>query len=125
MKKKSLCLVLIYAILLACFNAVFFMNIKELVPQTWISYGFITFAFLMMIMNPLFMGKSKSVYLFTVVNTTISFLYFIATIVVGLIALIAKIFSIKVLLTLFIILTAIYLVILLSMLIVSEKKDNK
>lgn len=125
MKKKSLCLVLIYAILLACFNVVFFLNITEPVPQTWISYGFITFAFLMMIMNPLFIGKSKSVYLFTVVNTGISFLYFIATIIVGLIAFIAKTFSIKILLTLFIILTAIYLVILLSMLIVSEKKDNK
>ena len=111
--------------MLACFNVVFFLNITEPVPQTWISYGFITFAFLMMIMNPLFIGKSKSVYLFTVVNTGISFLYFIATIIVGLIAFIAKTFSIKILLTLFIILTAIYLVILLSMLIVSEKKDNK
>ena len=124
MKKKTLFVVLIDIIMLACYNAIFFINVKEPIPQTWISYGFITFAFLMMVFTPLFLKKSKSKYLFTVVNLSISFVYFITSVVLGL-TLIIKQFSVKFLLTFFIILTAVYLILLLLMLIIGTQEGSK
>lgn len=113
MKKSSFFIILIDLIILACFNTVFFLNLKEPVIQTWISYGFINFALLMTILTPLLVRKSKSQYLFTVVNKAISVLYLLFTVIVGLISLIAKIFSVKFLLSFLIILTAIYFIIFL------------
>ncbi len=118
MAKNSFFIILIDLIILACFNTVFFLNLKEPVTQTWICYGFINFALLMTILTPLLVRKSKSQYLFTVVNTAISVLYFLITVIVGLISLIAKIFSVKFLLSFLIILTAIYFIIFLLLLLV-------
>lgn len=124
MKKSSFFIILIDLIILACFNTVFFLNLKEPVTQTWISYGFINFALLMTIITPLLVRKSKSQYLFTVVNTAISVLYFLITVIVGLISLIAKIFSVKFLLSFLIILSAIYFIIFLLLLCVGGNSSK-
>lgn len=124
MKKSSIFIILIDLIILACFNTVFFLNLKEPVIQNWISYGFINFALLMTILTPLLVRKSKSQYLFTVVNTAISVLYFLITVIVGLISLIAKIFSVKFLLSFLIILTAIYFIIFLLLLCVGGNSSK-
>ena len=126
MKKKSLFIIIIDLIVLACFNAIFFINLKESIAQTWLAYSFTTFSFLMIIFTPIFIGKSKSPYLFTVVNTGLAFLYFLINIVVSVISLIYMKFSIKFLLSFYIILTAIYLVFFLLILIIKKKqKDMK
>lgn len=124
MKKSSFFIILIDLIILACFNTVFFLNLKEPVIQTWISYGFINFALLMTIFTPLLIRKSRSQYLFTIVNTSISVLYFLITVIVGLISLIAKNFSVKFLLSFLIILTAIYFVIFLLLLFVGGNSSK-
>lgn len=124
MKKSSIFIILIDLITLACFNTVFFLNLKEPVIQTWISYGFINFALLMTIFTPLLIRKSRSQYLFTIVNTSVSVLYFLITVIVGLISLIAKNFSVKFLLSFLIILTAIYFVIFLLLLFVGGNSSK-
>ena len=124
MKKSSIFIILIDLIILACFNTVFFLNLKEPVIQTWISYGFINFALLMTIFTPLLIRKSRSQYLFTIVNTSVSVLYFLITVIVGLISLIAKNFSVKFLLSFLIILTAIYFVIFLLLLFVGGNSSK-
>ena len=124
MKKSSIFIILIDLIILACFNTVFFLNLKEPVIQTWISYGFINFALLMTIFTPLLIRKSRSQYLFTIVNTSVSVLYFLITVIVGVISLIAKNFSVKFLLSFLIILTAIYFVIFLLLLFVGGNSSK-
>lgn len=124
MKNSSFFIILIDLIILACFNTVFFLNLKEPVIQTWISYGFINFALLMTIFTPLLIRKSRSQYLFTIVNTSVSVLYFLITVIVGLISLIAKNFSVKFLLSFLIILTAIYFVIFLLLLFVGGNSSK-
>ena len=124
MKNSSFFIIIIDLIILACFNTVFFLNLKEPVIQTWISYGFINFALLMTIFTPLLIRKSRSQYLFTIVNTSVSVLYFLITVIVGLFSLIAKNFSVKFLLSFLIILTAIYFVIFLLLLFVGGNSSK-
>ena len=124
MKNSSFFIIIIDLIILACFNTVFFLNLKEPVIQTWISYGFINFALLMTIFTPLLIRKSRSQYLFTIVNTSVSVLYFLITVIVGLISLIEKNFSVKFLLSFLIILTAIYFVIFLLLLFVGGNSSK-
>lgn len=123
MKKRTLLLILINVILAVCFNLIFFINLKNPIAQTWISYGFINFAFLMMVFSPLLKTKSKSKYLFTAVNTSISVVYFVINIIISLISIFAKVMPVKLLLCIYIVLTAIYLIIFLSMLIIGEKEE--
>lgn len=125
MKKNILFVGLIDLIIAVCFNAIFFINIKNPITQIWISYGFINFAFLMMILSPLVTKNSKSTYLFSVVNTSVSTVYYIATIVFGLVCIFSRKLSVNLTLTIFIILTAIYLIIFLSMLIIERRTDGK
>ena len=93
--------------------------------QTWISYGFINFAFLMMVLSPFLTTKSKSNYLFAVVRTSVSLVYFVITIIISLVSIYVKEIPINLLLSLYIVLTAVFLVIFLSMLIIGEKDKEK
>lgn len=121
MKKRTVFLILIDLIFAACFNIVFFLNLKDPVAKTWISYGFINFAFVMSVISPLLIGKSKSPYLFTVVNTSISLIYFIVNVIIALCSIFIKVMSVKFLLTLYIILTAVYLITFILLLVIGEK----
>ena len=121
MKKRTIFLILIDVIIAVCFNLIFFINLENPIPQTCISFGFINFAFLMMILSPFITANSKSKYLFAVVRTSVSLVYFVINIIISLVSIYAKAIPINLLLSLYIVLTAVYLVIFLSMLIIGEK----
>ena len=125
MKKRTIFLILIDVIIAVCFNLIFFINLENPIPQTWISYGFINFAFLMMVLSPFLTTKSKSNYLFAVVRTSVSLVYFVITIIISLVSIYVNEIPINLLLSLYIVLTAVFLVIFLSMLIIGEKDKEK
>ena len=65
MSKKGILWILLDLIFLAVFNAIFFVAIETKQPASvWIAYGFIHFAYLMVIATPLLIRKSSSASVF-------------------------------------------------------------
>ncbi len=66
--KENIFKVVIALIFLAIFNLVFFLLDGPANPVNWVSYGFITFAYLMLLATPLFGGNAKGL---TVLQATL------------------------------------------------------
>ena len=67
MNKKTVLWIILDLIFLAIFNTVFFVMTGLQHPASvWISYGFIHFAYLMVIVTPFLIRKSSRIWLFTV-----------------------------------------------------------
>jgi hypothetical protein len=86
MKKTSVLWIILDLIFLLVFNAIFFLsggtghNVS-----VWISYGFIHFAYLMLLLTPLLIRKCKSAAVFGFSLYSISAVYFIVEFVAGMI----------------------------------------
>jgi len=86
MKKKNVLWIVLDLIFLIIFNAIFFMaGGSEHPTSVWISYGFIHFAYLMLIFTPFMIRKSKSSFVFGYSLYSISAIYFFIEFVTGII----------------------------------------
>ncbi len=121
MNKKSILWILLDLIFLAVFNTVFFVaGGFEHTASVWISYGFIHFAYLMVLVTPFLIRKSSSAAVFGFSLYSISSTYFLLEFVVGLIFIFMKSESYKAALIVQVIIAGIYAVLLLSHLIANE-----
>ena len=121
MNKKTILWIILDLIFLAVFNTVFFVLTGLQHPASvWISYGFIHFAYLMVIVTPFLIRKSSSAAVFGFSLYSISSTYFLVEFVTGLIFVILKSDSYKVSLIVQIIIAGIYGVLLISHLIANE-----
>ena len=86
MKKINILWIILDLIFLIIFNTIFFMvgGVKHLV-SVWISYGFIHFAYLMLILTPFLIRKGKSSAIFRYSLYSISAVYFFIEFVTGVI----------------------------------------
>lgn len=121
MNKKSVLWMLLDLIFLAVFNTVFFAaGGTAHTASVWISYGFIHFAYLMVLVTPFLIRKSSSAAVFGFSLYFISSIYFLLEFVVGLLFIFMKSESYKASLIVQVIVAGIYAVLLLSHLIANE-----
>ncbi len=126
MSKKVLLRILLDLIFLVIFNIVFFvLGGTSHTASVWISYGFVHFAYLMVLATPFLIRKSSSASIFGFSLYSISSTYFLFEFVIGLILIFMNIESYKVTIIIQVIVTGIYAILLLSNLIANENTaDN-
>lgn len=121
MKKKTALWILLDLVFLIVFNVVFFVATGTKHPASvWIAYVFIHFAYLMVLATPYLIRKSSSAAVFGFSLYSISSVYFLVQLVVGIVFICLKQESIKVSLITQIIIAGIYAIILISNLIANE-----
>lgn len=121
MNKKSLLYILLDLIFLAVFNTVFFViGGTEHPASVWISYGFIHFSYLMILVTPFLIRKSSSAVVFGFSLYSVSAVYFFVEFIVGLVFIFIGSESYKVSLVVQIIIAGFYAIMLISNLIANE-----
>lgn len=126
MNKKNILWIILDLIFLVVFNTVFFVMTGFQHPASvWISYGFIHFAYLMVIVTPFLIRKSSSAAVFGFSLYSISSAYFLIEFITGIIFIILKSESFRVTLVVQIVIAGLYGVLLISHLIANESTaDN-
>lgn len=121
MKKKNFLWIALDLVFLIVFNTVFFVAGGASHPASvWISYAFIHFAYLMVLVTPFLIRKSSSAAIFGFSLYSISSTYFLVELVVGIIFIFLKQDSYKLALIVQVIIAGIYAVMLISHLIANE-----
>lgn len=121
MNKKNVLLVLLDSVFLIVFNVVFFVaGGTEHSAPVWISYGFIHFAYMMLLITPLFIRQTTNTAILGVPIYSISSTYFIVAFIVGLVFMFLPLDSYKASLIAQVIIAGIYAVILILHLIANE-----
>lgn len=119
--KKMILNILLDLIFIVIFNTVFFMAGGIDHPASvWLSYAFIHFAYLMVILTPVLVRNSSSASVFGFALGSISSTYFFIELVTGIIFIIAKPETMKIPFIVQIIIFGIYAVMLLSHMIANE-----
>lgn len=121
MKKKMLLWILLDSVFLIVFNTVFFVAGGVSHPASvWISYGFIHFAYFMVMLTPLLIRKSSSSAVFGFSIYTISSVYFLTELIIGIVFIFLKQESYKPALIVQIIVAGLYAIMLIAHLIANE-----
>ncbi len=108
-------------IFLAVFNIAFFLIIGVTTfTAIWIAYGFVHFAYLLLLLTPLFLKKKIDANLFGLSVLTISFVYFLIELLLNTILIFLGVIAILPILLSNIIITGIYLIILISSILATE-----
>ncbi len=122
MKKTSILWIMMDLIFLIVFNTIFFMaDASNYGGAAWLSYGFIHFAYLMMLLAPVFTRKTTNTAVLGFPISSISSTYFMIELIVGVIIILINPDGIKATLIIHMIITAIYLILLLSNMIANEQ----
>lgn len=121
-RKKIVLGILLDLVFLLVFNVVFFVvGGTEHSVSVWMSYGFIHFAYLMVLLTPFLTRKgSSSSHLFGLTIASVSTTYFLIEFIVGLVFIFINPESFKAPLVVQIIIAGIYLVILLINMMANE-----
>ncbi len=121
MKKKNYLWIALDLVFLFVFNTVFFVAGGASHPASvWISYAFIHFAYLMVLVTPFLIRKSSSAAILGFSLYSISSSYFLVELVVGIVFIFLKQDSCKLALIVQVIIAGIYAVMLISHLIANE-----
>ncbi len=121
MNKKRVLWILLDLVFLIVFNVVFFVaGGTEHPASVWISYGFIHFAYIMLLVTPLLVRKSTNTAVLGFPLYSISSAYFIAAFVVGLFFAFTHPESYKLALIVQVMIAGIYAVMLISHMIANE-----
>ncbi|MCM1190310.1 MAG: hypothetical protein NC541_13570 [bacterium] len=119
--KKTVLYTLMDLVFLIVFNTLFFLlGGTEHPASVWLSYGFIHFAYLMVVATPFLTRKSSSAAVFGFAISSVSSAYFTLEFVVGLVFIFLRSESIKGALAVQIVIAGIYAVILFMNLIANE-----
>ena len=122
MNKKTLLWVLLQLVFLIVFNILFFVTIGTVHPASvWVSYGFIHFAYIMLMITPLLVKGTTNSSVFGYPLNAVSTAYFILAFLVGIGFIVAHPESYIYALVTQIILFGIYAVLLLSHMIANEE----
>ena len=120
-KKKVVLGILLDLAFLIVFNVCFFViGGTNHTAAGWLAYGFIHFAYIMVLLTPVLARKSFPVYIWGLTIAGISTTYFIVEFIVGIIFIVLNHDSIKVDLVVQVIIAGLYLVTLLANMIANE-----
>lgn len=109
-------------VFLSLFNALFFLlggNVHEV--SVWIAYGFIHFAYIMLLITPFLIKKTTNTAILGFSLYTVSSIYFLITFVAGIVFIFLKQESYIASLTVLIIIFGVYLVMLIAHMIANER----
>ena len=121
MNKKSVLWILLDLVFLIVFNIVFFvMGGAQHPASVWISYGFIHFAYIMLVITPFLIRKSSSAAVFGFSLYSISSAYFMAAFIVGVIFIAAHPENYKWSLIVQVVIAGFYAIMLISNMIANE-----
>lgn len=121
MNKKSILYILLDLVFLIVFNTIFFvLGGTEHSVSVWISYGFIHFAYLMLLVTPFLIRKSTNTIVLGFPLYSISSTYFFVAFIAGLIFIFTHPESYKAALIVQVIIAGIYAVMLISHMIANE-----
>ena len=121
MQKKSVLWIVLDLVFLVVFNTVFFVAGGTSHPASvWISYGFIHFAYLMVLITPMLVRNSSSAAVFGFSLGVVSSVYFIVELIVGIVFILLAKDSYKGALIVQVILAGIYVSMLLINMIANE-----
>lgn len=121
MNKKSVLWILLDLVFLIVFNIVFFvMGGAQHPASVWISYGFIHFAYIMLVVTPFLIRKSSSAAVFGFSLYSISSAYFFAAFIVGVIFIAAHPENYKWSLIVQVVIAGFYAIMLISNMIANE-----
>lgn len=121
MNKKNVLWLLLDLVFLVIFNVVFFvLGGTEHPASVWISYGFIHFSYIMLMITPKLIRKSSSSAVFGFSLYSISSAYFLIAFIVGVIFVFVRSESYKVSLVSQVIIAGLYLIMLISHMIANE-----
>ena len=121
MKKKNVLWIVLDLIFLIIFNAFFFLlgGVEHNV-SVWLSYGFIHFAYFMMILTPILIRKGKSVAIFGFSLYSISSVYFIVELLTGIIVILIAPVVYTAALLVQLVIAGVYAIVLISNMIANE-----
>ena len=121
MNKKSVLWILLDLVFLIVFNIVFFvMGGAQHPASVWISYGFIHFAYIMLVITPFLIRKSSSAAVFGFSLYSISSAYFFAAFILGVIFIAAHPENYKWSLIVQVVIAGFYAIMLISNMIANE-----
>ena len=121
MDKKRFLWIILDLVFLIVFNVVFFVaGGTKHEASVWISYGFIHFAYIMMLITPLLVKKSTNTAVLGFPLYSISSAYFLVAFIVGLIFIFTHPESYKMSLIVQVIIAGIYAIMLISNMIANE-----
>jgi hypothetical protein len=122
MKKTNVLRTILYVVFPIIFNVLFFIVAgTEHCAAVWISYGFIHFAYLMLLLTPLFARKGKNRAIFGFSLSSISGWYFALALIAGLVFIILEPVDYAIALIVQAVITGIYLILLVSNMITNER----
>ncbi len=126
MKKKAVLYILLDLVFLIVFNAVFFLlGGAEHKTSVWLSYGFIHFAYLLVLLTPVLCGRRGKDTVMRMPIYTVSACYFFAAFIAGLVFIFLKPNQIKISLVIQIVIAGIYAAVLLVNLIANADTEEQ
>lgn len=121
MKKTTILWIMLDLIFLIMFNTIYFMvGTTGYGEAAWISYGFIHFAYLMLLFTPFFTRKTKNTQVLGLPIVTVSSVYFLTEFVAGVVLILINPEGFKLPLIIQMLIAAVYLIVLLSFMIANE-----
>ena len=125
MKKVHVLWVILDLIFLVIFNAFFFaLGVKEHNTSVWISYGFIHFAYFLLLLTPFMIRRTQSAAVFGFSLYTISAVYFLIEFVTGIVFIVVSPENFAPALLVQICIAGLYGIILISNMIANEHTAN-
>lgn len=125
MKATTIITLISELIPLIIFNVIFFLfGGTEHLPSVWLSYGFMHFAYIMVVLTPLLTNKGRSAAVFSFSIYSVSTVYFIIEFIIGLIFVFIALEEILIPLVIQLIIAGIYLIILLSVISANIKTST-
>ncbi len=121
MKKTNILWIILNLVFLLIFNVLFFMlGGFEHNMSVWVSYAFIHFSYLMLLITPKLISKGKSSAIFGFSLYTISSVYFLIEFIIGMIFILIAPENSKYISLVHLLITGLYLVMLISNMIANE-----
>lgn len=129
MSKKNILTIVLDSVFIIAFNILFFLNGgTQHVAAVWTAYGFLHFAYIMVLVTPLIASRGSTAVLSKTTTYTISLLYFLTELIFAIITFATKTERIKLVISIETVLTAIYVIVLVINLLADdsiEKKQNR
>lgn len=125
--KKNILTIILNTVFIVVFNTLFFLNGgTQHIASIWITYGFLHFAYLMVLITPLITSLRGS---YPVLSQTIiyiiSLLYFVIELFFAIVSFVIKTQNIKLIVSIEIIITGLYAIILIINLLTDNSIVNK
>lgn len=126
MTKKNILTIILDGIFVVAFNVLFFVNSgKDHTAAIWICYGFLHFAYFMILLTPVIEAKGKTGYISKLSSYTISLLYFLIELIFAIAVFSLKIEKAKFVISVQTVLTAVYGILLITNLLANDATARK